>query len=276
MKSLVASPSRILFVMIVLTGLVSSSFGQKISNDTLTPIKIVRNVVASPSASVAPIVFDGQNIDCADLNARHANGTGDIRFSHIISDYELKLNFGDPNGTFPFTTGGGRVVVGPQDATKSVTISSGSATVFSWSSQLPITAINVKVGNTSYIYPYKPFKFTDTDLATGDNRGISHVTFCFGDPANPTAGDGAISGRVVDENGRGISKAQLVLINGTTGEARITLTSPFGYYMIGELDVNELYVLNVSHKTFNFEEHQRTISLSDSLTDVNFVGRKMP
>lgn len=267
------APSRILFVIVVLSGLVGMSLGQKVLKVNISPTKIVRNEISAPNASVSPVVFDGQNIDCADLNALHANGSGDIRFSHIISDSELKLNFGDPNGTFPFTTGGGRIVVGPQDATKSVTISSGSATVFSWSSQLPITAVNVKVGNTSYIYPYKPFKFSDTNLATGDNRGISHVTFCFGDPSNPTAGDGAISGRVVDVNGRGIAKAQLVLINGATGEARITMTSSFGYYSFEELDVNELYVLNIKHKMFEFEESQRTLSVTDSVADVNFIGR---
>lgn len=262
---------RCLSALLIIVAIAGSSFGQKLAGE-LSSTRTVKNPVSAPTAAVAPVVFDGENIDCADLNNLHVNGQGDIRFSHILTNFELKLNFGDPNGSFPFTTGGGRIVVGPQDATKSVTIASGGATVSSWSSQLPITAINVKVGNTSYVYPYKPFRFSDTDLATGDNRGISHVTFCFGDPANPTAADGSISGRVVDANGRGIAKAQMVLINGATGEARIALTNPFGFYTIGNLDVNELYVLNVSHKTFRFAETQRTLTLAESLADVDFVA----
>jgi hypothetical protein len=264
---------RSLFGMLVVVAVTGSLFGQKLAG-SVKGTKTVTDVVSAPNASVTPVVFDGQNISCADLNALYANGSGDIRFSHIISNNELKLDFADPNGTYPFTTGNGRIVVGPQDVTKSVTIvsSSNPGVVSSWSSQRPVTAVNVKVGNTSYVYPYKPFRISDTDLATGDNRGISHVTFCFDDSTGPTAGEAAITGRVVNASGIGISKAQLILVNGATGETKITMTNPFGYYSITGLDVNELYVLNVSHKRFIFAEPQRTINLTDSFTTLDFVA----
>ncbi len=260
---------RYFSALAIFVSLSTTLFAQKMPNGG-SEIKTAKNIISAPNASVEPVVFDHANISCADLNA-----STDIRFSHIISNDELKLDFGDPNGTFPFSNGGGRIVVGTEYPNRTVTIASGSGTVSSWSSQIPITAINVKVGNTSYVYPYKPFKLSDTNLATGDHRGISHVSFCFGEPTGVTAGEGSITGRVVDFNGNGIAKAQLVLINGTTGEARITMTSPFGYYVIGNLDVNEFYVLNVSHKRFEFDQKQMAVSVTDSLTEVNFVGKRV-
>lgn len=269
--------------LLVIAAFAVSSFGQKLVGSG-SIIRDVKNVVSAPNALVAPIKFPGPgpsgNPSCADLNAIQIPTSPPGPFSHIISDNELKLDFSDPNGTFPFTNNPApfpRIVVGPQSATQSVTISSGSSQITSWSSTLQITAVIMKLGPDAYVYPYKPFKNSDTNLRPADvfpeaTQGLSHVTFCFGDPTTPTAGEGSISGRVVDANGMGISKAQLVLINGATGEARITMTSPFGYYTFMGLDVDELYVLNVSHKRYSFEETQRTITLLDNLTDVNFIA----
>lgn len=252
-------------VLLVLTAAFSSlAFGQRSSKATVD----TQLSLAQPQASVAPVVFDHANINCADLNA-----SGDARFAHIVTDFELKLNFSDPQGTFPFTNGSGRVVVGPQTPSRSLTISSGSATVFSWSSQIAITAINVKVGNTSYVYPYSPSASADTNLATGDHRGISHVTFCFGDPdGGTTAGDGAIGGRVVNSNGKGISNARLTLVNAATGETSMSMTNAFGFYVIENLGVGEFYVVQVSHKRHTFAESSKALTLSDSITDVDFVA----
>lgn len=276
---------RYFTAILVLATFATSSFGQKLNNDA-AQVKMPANLVSAPNALVTPVQFLGPgpsgNPDCATLNALHPGGPADIRFSHIIHDNELKLDFSNPNGTFPFTNSdppNPRIVVGPQDASQSVTISSDEDEIFSWSSTLQITAVIMKMGNDAYVYPYKPFKNSDTNLKPSDAfptatiGGLSHVTFCFGDPTNPTAGEGSVSGRVVDSNGYGISRAQMVLINGTTGEAKITMTSPFGYYTFVGLDVNELYILNVSHKRFVFGEKQRTITLDDNLTDVDFVGQ---
>ena len=265
-------------IVIILTALSTTLLGQKLAGgNPVKNLNTVNEIIAAPNASVTPVIFPGENITCANLNAMFADGAGDIRFSHIITDSELKLNFADPNGNYPFTTGGGRIVVGPQDGIRSVTISSSSnpGVVSTWSSTLPITAVNVKVGNDSYVYPYKPFAFNDTNLATGDPRGISHITFCFGEAAGPTAADATLNGRVVDASGMGIAKAQLVLINGLTGESKITMTNPFGYYSFTGLEVNELYILNVRHKVYSFEDRQRTLTLTDSFTTADFVARPL-
>lgn len=258
--------------------LFTTTHGQKLGDGDTYSIKAIQNsaeIVSSPNAAVPVINFGNSNSSCADLNALHVGGVGDIRFSHIITDWELRLDIFDANGTYPFTNGPGRTVVGPENAVRSVTIASGStpgANISSWRSTLPITAIIMRVGLTTYVFPYKPFRLLDTDLLTNDANFYAFTSFCFSDPINPTAGEAAINGRVVDANGRGISKAQIVLVNGVTGEAKITMTSPFGYYRIEGLEVGELYVLNVSHKRYNFAERQRTIPLLDDLAAADFVA----
>jgi len=275
MKSITVRVFNYLAVAVIVASFAGSSFGQTmVKSGVRNPV----NVISAPTAAAAPIFFEGPgesgNPDCSVLNALYADGTGDARFSHIIVDNELKLDFGTPNGTFAYTNGSGKTVVGSEFPTHSVTVSSSGSTVFSWSSPLPkvITAVILKIGSDAYVYPYKPFANSDTNLVTGDSRSISHMTFCFDAQTAPTAADASISGRVVNANGVGLSRAQMVLVNGETGETKITLTSPFGYYNFEGVEVGKMYVLNVSHKQYNFAEAQRVVSLADSATDVNFVA----
>lgn len=187
----------------------------------------------------------------------------------------MKLDFSTPNGTYPYTPGNGRSVIGTQYPNRTFSISSSSdpAIVSSWSSTLPVTAIIVKVGNLSYAYPYKPFRLNDNDLVTGDSRGISHVTICYTEPTNPTAADATVSGRVVNTLGMGISKASIVVVNGATGETKVALTNPFGYYSIGELEAGDLHILNVSHKRYTFQEAQRVVTPNDNLVTADLIGQ---
>ncbi|HMQ04092.1 MAG TPA: carboxypeptidase-like regulatory domain-containing protein [Pyrinomonadaceae bacterium] len=276
----VQSIIRCFSLLMIVASTSAVAFGQKAGGD-IQPVKLPVNIVSAPNAAVTPVRFLGPgnsgNPSCAALNSLHDGSTGDANFSHIKSNNELKLDFSDPNGTFTYTSGSGLMMVGPQDASQYVTISSGSSKIGSWSSTRQVTAVIMKLGPNAYVYPYKPFSHGDTDLDPSQvypsaTQGLSHVTFCFGDPSNPTSADGSINGRVIDASGLGISKAQIILINGSTGEARITMTSPFGYYSFDGLDVGELYVMNVSHKRFAFSEKQRIISLMDNLTGIDFVG----
>ncbi len=255
--------------MIMLAAFAINSLGQK---QPVSGIKAAPAESAAPNASVPMVKFDNDNMDCAGLNALHVNGVGDLRFSHILDSNSMKLDFGTPNGTFPFTNGSGREVIGPQYANLSLTVASSGSTIASWSSQLPVTAVIIKAGNDSFVWPYKPFSFGDTNLAAGVQQNISHLTFCTGEPTGPTAGEVSISGRVVDASGIGIAKAQMIVINGSTGESKITMTNPFGYYSIPNLDVNELYILNVSHKRYVFAESQRVVVPGDHFTAPDFVA----
>ena len=91
-------------------------------------------------------------------------------------------------------------------------------------------------------------------------------------PGGATAADASITGRVVDANGAGISSARLTLVNAATGETKFAVTSLFGYYSFAEVEVGQLYMLNVAHRRYRFAETQRVVSLADSMTDVDFVA----
>lgn len=53
---------------------------------------------------------------------------------------------------------------------------------FDWSSTYPIDAVIVKGGTGANVYQYNPAVLSDTELFAPDNKGISHVTFCWKTP----------------------------------------------------------------------------------------------
>jgi hypothetical protein len=88
----------------------------------------------------------------------------------------------------------------------------------------------------------------------------------------PTAADSSISGRVVKANGIGIGGAQIIVTNAFTGETRAAITNPFGYYSVDGLESGFFYFVKVSAKRVKFAESVKTVTLNDSLTDMDFVA----
>lgn len=85
----------------------------------------------------------------------------------------------------------------------------------------------------------------------------------------PTAADVSVTGRVITQNGRGISGAILSLTDmaGNTMHAR---TSSFGYYRFMGIQAGGTYIISVRSKRYTFSP--RLVSVNDELTDVNFVA----
>ena len=94
------------------------------------------------------------------------------------------------------------------------------------------------------------------------------------DAGGPTAGEGSISGRVVNSKGLGIANARLTLVNAATGETSVALSNVFGHYTVDNLAVGEFYVLNVAHKLYKFSQSSREVTLNDSLANVDFVATR--
>lgn len=86
--------------------------------------------------------------------------------------------------------------------------------------------------------------------------------------AGTTAADVSVSGRVLDDQGRGAPRAFITIV-GPDGSARTAITNPFGYFYMDALEVNTLYVIRVSHKRFRYEP--RSITLVEELTGLDFV-----
>lgn len=218
--------------------------------------------------------FPHQNIKCSDLNAMNT----DPRYSHITENWEFKIDSsnGLPNGTYPFSSGGVREILGggPEDPTKSLFISTANnfARINSFSSQKSILAVILKVGTDSYVYSYNPPVSSDSNLITNDNRELSHVSFCFGLSLNPSAANATVSGRVVDSSGRGISRARISITAASTNVVTTVITNPFGYYTISNLESTDFYYMSVSHKRYSFSNNLLSFTLNEDLSGADFVA----
>lgn len=84
----------------------------------------------------------------------------------------------------------------------------------------------------------------------------------------PTAASVSIGGRVLDANGRGIAGAT-VKVSGANGLVGTSITSPFGYYSVDNLQAGGSYIFEVSHKSYAFTP--RVLNVSDELRDFDFT-----
>ena len=88
----------------------------------------------------------------------------------------------------------------------------------------------------------------------------------------PSAAPASVSGRVVNWDGRGISKARITVTNASSGVSSTVLTNPFGYYMIADLGVSEVYFMTIRHKRYSFADDSRTFTLNEDLSGYDFVA----
>ncbi|MBX3294044.1 MAG: carboxypeptidase regulatory-like domain-containing protein, partial [Acidobacteria bacterium] len=85
----------------------------------------------------------------------------------------------------------------------------------------------------------------------------------------PTAAGVEVSGRVMTPDGRGLRNATVTMTDGQ-GVTRSAVTSSFGYYKFEGVTAGDNYVMNVNSRLYRFTP--RVVLVSDTLTDVDFVG----
>jgi hypothetical protein len=115
--------------------------------------------------------FSGNIVSCKSLDPSNDDGT-------------FAGNGG--SGTYNTTHDGG------PSFSVTVTNHGGNPVIFDFSSSEPVSAVIVKVGNGGTIYSYNPPVTSDTGLESRDSSGgpkdsISHLVFCKGEAAHPTA-----------------------------------------------------------------------------------------
>lgn len=114
--------------------------------------------------------------------------------------------------------------------------------------------------------------FANRTVSIGLEEGES-VTCTFSNTSLiPTAAQVEISGRVVNEAGTGIRGALLTLFNANALESRTVMTNPFGYYKFENVNAGDFYILSVRHKTYAFPDGQRSFTVNDSISDLDFIG----
>ena len=85
----------------------------------------------------------------------------------------------------------------------------------------------------------------------------------------PTAANVSIAGRVSTAEGRGFSNA-VVTLTDSNGNSRSTQTGSFGYYGFEEVTTGETYTVSIRSKRFQFTP--RIVSVSDSISDLDFIA----
>jgi Carboxypeptidase regulatory-like domain len=108
-----------------------------------------------------------------------------------------------------------------------------------------------------------------TGYAGPGNIGLDAVSL---DAVVPSAADGSVTGRVSLPSGRGISRASLRITDSQTGEVKIAMTNPFGYFRFTELETGHFYILNVSSKRYVFQPDTQSFQVNDNLEGINFIG----
>ena len=81
----------------------------------------------------------------------------------------------------------------------------------------------------------------------------------------------AVSGRVTTASGQGLRNTTVTMTD-EAGRTRITTTGSFGIYTFEDVEAGRTYIMSVASRRFRFAA--RPITVTDTLTDVNFVGQE--
>lgn len=90
--------------------------------------------------------------------------------------------------------------------------------------------------------------------------------------AQSTAASANLGGRITTAGGNGIRNVEVTISGGNLSEPRMTRTGSFGYYSIEGLEAGQTYIVSVSAKRYTFITPNRTVTLQDSVADVDFTS----
>lgn len=86
--------------------------------------------------------------------------------------------------------------------------------------------------------------------------------------AGPTAAGVSVSGRVLTDDGRGLTNA-IVILTDVQGQTRATRSSSFGYYRFDDLTGGEVYVISVSSKRYLYLPQM--VTANEIITGQDFI-----
>lgn len=89
--------------------------------------------------------------------------------------------------------------------------------------------------------------------------------------AEVTAANVSISGRVLNEFGRGLSRT-VVSLTDTNGIVRTATTNPFGFYRFLEIEAGQNYILQAERKGYQFQNNPRVLNVNEDVAGEDFTG----
>jgi len=220
------------------------------------------------------------------MNCKKLIDTRFPQYAHMTTAWQMEIGVAVPNGSFTLVNGGGVTIGGDMipNPNLAIGINSVGGSVNSWflgPQQMLDRAVSVMIvkGTTgSHMYSYPNLALSDTGpfttppSAPNTFPNITSVIYCFEPFTVPSSADAIISGRALTTAGRGIANVRMELTDLSTGTVRYAMTNPFGYYTFEEVPVATLYMVRASHKRYTFFDNDRTITLEDNLTGLDFVA----
>ncbi len=88
----------------------------------------------------------------------------------------------------------------------------------------------------------------------------------------PTAATLSAGGRVLSNDGRGISRASVSILNLYNQVNKVTTTNHFGYFNFDGLEVGGLYIITIGHKSYTFTSGTKAFQLVDDKKDFVFYA----
>lgn len=113
--------------------------------------------------------------------------------------------------------------------------------------------------------------FPVISLTTGA-AGANNHTLDIGFYLIPSAANASVSGRVMLGAGNGVRNA-IISLTESNGTVHTAKTGAFGYYRFDDIPSGQSVVLNLSSKRYTFSPSTRIVSLSDDLTDFDWIAQ---
>ena len=105
------------------------------------------------------------------------------------------------------------------------------------------------------------------NAAGGDGADIGAFEVQFA----PSAATVSIGGRILTDDGRGLTNARVVLTD-ADGNNRTVITSSFGYYRFDDVEVGQTYIISIVSKRFQFAPQVVFVSEEINALDFTAVG----
>lgn len=108
---------------------------------------------------------------------------------------------------------------------------------------------------------------------TTGGAGSNNHTLDAGFISVPTAAGVSVSGRTVTAGGNGIRNVLVTLVE-ANGTVHTTVTGSFGYYRFDDIEAGQSAILTIYGKRHTFANPVRFISVSEKLSDVDFIANE--
>ncbi len=102
--------------------------------------------------------------------------------------------------------------------------------------------------------------------------GNNNFAFLNTQSVAPTAAPASVSGRIRDENGKGVAFVLVTAVNLSTGESLQAQTDIRGRYRFEDLPTAEDYLVTASSRRYTFTPNNRVISLLEDLVGLDFAA----